>query len=87
MGAWFLVGRPQQVRVNNTTSSVEVVSTGSPQVCILSTLLFILYTNDCWSIRPNRYIIKFSDDTALLSLLPNDEFSHGPVLNHFVFVA
>ena len=27
----FLVGRPQQVRVNNTTSSVKVFSTGSPQ--------------------------------------------------------
>ena len=27
----FLVGRPQQVQVNNTTSSVKVVSTGSPQ--------------------------------------------------------
>ena len=63
----FLVGRPQQVRVNNTTSSVKVVSTGSPQGCVLSPLLFILYTNDCRSIRPNRYFIKFSDDTALLS--------------------
>ena len=36
----FLVGRPQQVRVNNTTSSVNVVSTGSPQGCVLSPLLF-----------------------------------------------
>ena len=26
----FLMGRPQQVRVNSTTSSVKVVSTGSP---------------------------------------------------------
>ena len=26
----FLVGRPQQVRMNNTISSVKVVSTGSP---------------------------------------------------------
>ena len=80
----FLVGRPQQVRVNNTTSSVKVVSTGSPQGCVLSPLLFILYTNDCRSIRPKRYFIKFSDDTALLSLLSNDEVGHGPVLNDFV---
>ena len=84
MGDDFLVGRPQQVRVNNTTSSVKVVSTGSPQGCVLSPLLFILYTNDCRSIRPNRYFIKFSDDTALLSLLSNDEIGHGPVLNYFV---
>ena len=79
-----LVGRPQQVRVNNTTSSVKVVSTGSPQGCVLSPLLFILYTNECRSIRPNIYFIKFSDDTALLTLLSNDDVGHGPVLNDFV---
>ena len=80
----YLMGRPQQVRVNDTTSSVEVVSTGPPQGCVLSPLLFMLYTNDCRSIRPNRYFITFSDDTALLSLLSNDEVGQGPVLNDFV---
>ena len=70
--------------MKNTTSSVKVVSTGSPQGCVLSPLLFILYTTDCRSIRPNRYFIKFSDDTALLSLLSNDGVGHGPVLNDFV---
>ena len=78
----FLVGRSQQIRVNNTTSSVKVV--GSPQGCVLSPLLFILYTNDYRSTRPNRYFGKFSDDTALLSLLSNDELGHGPVLNDYV---
>ena len=77
----FLVGRHQQVRVNNTMSSVKVVSTGSPQGCVLSPLLFILYTNDCRSTYSNRYFIKFSDDTALLSLLFNDETGHGQQRN------
>ena len=80
----FLVGRHQQVRVNNTMSSVKEVSTGSPQGCVLSPLLFILYTNDCRSTYSNRYFIKFFDDTALLSLLFNDETGHGPVLHDFV---
>ena len=80
----YLVVKPQLVRLNNTTSSVNVVSTGSPQGCVLSPFLFILYTNDCRSIRPNRCFIKFSDDTALLSLSSNDEVGHGPVLNDFV---
>ena len=80
----FLVGRPQQVRVSNTTSSVKVVSTGSPQGCVLSPLLFILHTNGCRCINPNRYFIKLSDDTALLSLLSNDEVGHGTVLIDFV---
>ena len=75
------MGRPQQVRENNTTSGVKVVSTGSPQGCVLSPRLFILCTNDCRSIRPNRYFIKFSDYTALLSLLSNDKVGHGPVFD------
>ena len=70
--------------MNNTISSVKVVSTGSPQRCVLSPLLFILYTNDSRSIRPNRYFIKLSDDTALPSLLSYDEVSHGPILSYFV---
>ena len=32
----FLVGRPEQVRVNDTMSSVKVVSTGTLQGCVLS---------------------------------------------------
>ena len=71
--------------MNNTISSVKVVSIGSPQGCVLSPLLIIiLYTNDCSGTRPNRYFIKFSVDTALLSLLFNDEVGHGLVLNNFV---
>ena len=80
----FLVGRPQQVCANDTMSSVKVVSTGTPQGSVLSLLLCILYTNDFRSTHPNRFLIKFSDDTALLSLLFTDETGHGPDVEDFV---
>ena len=34
-----------------------------------SPVLFTLYTNDCTRIHPENYIIKFSDDTAVLGLM------------------
>src|SRR4029434_5777125 len=36
----FLIDRKQQVRLGETTSSTRSVSTGAPQGCVLSPLLF-----------------------------------------------
>ncbi|KAF7651619.1 hypothetical protein LDENG_00108420 [Lucifuga dentata] len=55
----FLVDRQQQVKVNLTLSELQTVSVGAPQAC----------TNDCRNQNENNYIIKFSDDTVILSLL------------------
>lgn len=57
---------------------------GSPQGCVLSPLMFILYTNSCTSSHPGRHIVKFADDTALISLLRGDEVEHGPALEEFI---
>ena len=59
-------------------------STGSPQGCVPSPLLYILYTDDCRSQHTNRHILKFADDSAIVSLLNGKESEHGPVLNDFI---
>ncbi len=46
----FLTDRQQLVRLGKLTSRTLTISTGAPQGCILSPLLFSIYTNDCISI-------------------------------------
>ncbi|KAL0151931.1 hypothetical protein M9458_052763, partial [Cirrhinus mrigala] len=43
----FLTVRPQSVHVSRNTSSSTTLSTGAPQGCVLSPLLFTLLTHDC----------------------------------------
>ena len=45
----FLLHRKQVGRVNSKTPRVKYISTGTPQGCVLSPLLYSLYTNDCVS--------------------------------------
>jgi hypothetical protein len=46
-----LTGRPQMVRVGNNTSATLTLNTGAPQGCVLSLLLYSLFTRDCMA-RP-----------------------------------
>lgn len=80
----FLTDRKQQVLVNGALSDVVVSNTGSPQGCVLSPILFILYTDSCRSRKEGSYLVKFSDDTALLTLLQGSESDHGSALPDFV---
>lgn len=68
----FLTERSQQVRLNGSLSAVKTSSTGVPQGAVSSPILFTLYTNDCRSTHQNNKIMKFSDDTIILSLLTVD---------------
>uniref|UniRef100_A0A4W6DNS9 Reverse transcriptase domain-containing protein n=1 Tax=Lates calcarifer TaxID=8187 RepID=A0A4W6DNS9_LATCA len=68
----FLTDRPQSVRVGQNTSSVITLSTGSPQGCVLSPLLFTLMTHDCFPRHATNRIVKFADDTTVVGLIRDD---------------
>ena len=80
----FLTNRSQCVRVNGALSNLLFSSTGSPQGCCLSDLFFILYTNNCLSNHANRYILKYADDSIIVSLLKGENQAHGPVVDDFI---
>ncbi len=65
----FLTDRQRVVRLGKYTSSTRTISTGAPQGCVLSPLLFSLYTNDCTSKDPSVKLLKFADDTTLIGLI------------------
>ncbi len=46
--------------------------------------LFILYTTECQSRYENRTVVKYADDSVIVSLLQNNETSHGPIIEGFV---
>ncbi len=69
----FLTGRPQVVKVGQFTSNSITLNVGAPQGCVLSPLLYSLYTHDCVSSHRSTSIIKFADDTVVLGLISNND--------------
>jgi hypothetical protein len=62
----FPTGRSQVVKVGNITSTPLILNTGAPQGCVLSPLLYSLFTHDCVAKHASNSIIKFSDDTTVV---------------------
>ncbi len=69
----FLTARPQVVKVGQFTSNSITLNVGAPQDCVLSPLLYSLYTHDCVSSHSSTSIVKFADDTVVLGHISNND--------------
>ncbi|KAI4883582.1 hypothetical protein NFI96_033202, partial [Prochilodus magdalenae] len=65
----WVLDRPQSVRISNKISSTTTLSTGAPQGCVLSPLLFTLLTQGCAAKYNTNHIVKFADDTSVVGLI------------------
>lgn len=66
---WMLSVKHQDVMLSNKVSASRILNTGVPQECVLSPLLFTLFTNTCTS---DDLVIKFSDDASVTDLTSGD---------------
>ena len=80
----FLTDRPQYVKFNDVKSDVVITNTGAPQGCVLSPVLFTLYTSDCKCNHDSNRLFKYADDTALVSKCLNDDVKYREDVNNFI---
>ena len=72
----FLTNREQRIRINDIIlSTVLSISTCAPQCCVLSAVLFIVYTHELRSCFKNCHLIKYADDTVIVGLISNNDES------------
>ena len=59
------------------TSATLILNTGASQGCVLSPLLYSLFTHNCAAKNKSNTIIKFTDDTTVVGLITdNDEMAY-----------
>ena len=85
----FLTGRPQVGKVGNNTSTMLILNTRAAQGCVLSPLLYSLFTHDSMATHVSNSIIKCADNITVVVLNTNNAetayreefpaliFSHG----------
>ena len=71
------------VRVGNNTSTTLILNTGAPLGCVLSPLLYSLFTHDCTARHDSNTLIKLAADTAVVGLITdNDETTYREEVRH-----
>lgn len=60
----FVTSRLQSIRLDNHSSSTLTLSTGAPQGCALSPLLYSHFTHNCLPIHHSNSIMNFMDNTS-----------------------
>ncbi|KAK3562413.1 hypothetical protein QTP86_033563, partial [Hemibagrus guttatus] len=79
----FLTDRRQFVRLGTHVSDLQHISTGPPQGCVLSPLLFSLYTNGCTFGHQSVKLLKFADNTTLI-ISDGDESAYRGEIDRLV---
>ena len=75
----------QVVKIGGNLLSSLTLSTGMPQGCVLSLMLYSLFTYDCVSCHESTQILKFADDNTVLGLIINsDESEYYDQVNKFI---
>jgi hypothetical protein len=50
-----------------------ILNTVAPQGCVLSPLLYFIFTHDCVAMHASNSIIKCADDTTVVGLITNND--------------
>ena len=79
----FLTNRSQYVNLNGVKSDLITTNTGAPQGCVISPVLFTIYTNDCFKNTKGVKLIKFADDSSILGLIISSEDEYRQFVEDF----